>query len=186
MTYNNFPQDEQSEYKKKNIGAAKRIIILAELCLIAAINGAISLVIFLMLGLGTSVYGRFFGGDFSPKSFPLRGEIFIDSCLFFLIIFGITGIMYALAFVRIQLLCKNAGEELEGAFEVNNAAYESSLNEHKSAAPAAGPIEVACNYLKHNGIEVPSHKPYAVIKNLIVVIQIILAIISFVLWMKMR
>ena len=175
--------EEYSKLKKSSFGVAKRIIIFAEIFIVTVINCFLSLILFLILFFGTSGIGYFWGGDFSKESFAIRGGLFIYTCVVFMILFSITGIWYALGFLRLQLQCKQLGTELEGASEVNRAAFESFMTDRNPSA-AAGPIAVAHIDLKENGIPVPDHKTYARIDYLIAFAQIMVAVISFVMWLN--
>ena len=184
MENTNNLTDENTKLKKKSIGVAKRIMFLSELCIISIVNCAVSLIIFLLLEFGTSIVGNFINGDFSKESFMYRGGIFIYSSVIFVNLFAITGIWYALGFLRLQLQCKKLRIELDGAKEVNRIAYEESLSGSKTASAAAGPISVAYIYLKQNDQLIPKHKIFVIINISFVLAQIVLAIISIVIWVN--
>ena len=178
MSENNL-SEEYSKIQKNSFGVAKRIIILSELFIVSGTNGFLSLILFLILSLGTSGVAHFIGGDFSKESFNLRGGLFIYLCVVFMNLFAVTGIWYALCFLRLQLQCKNLDTVLDGASEVNSAA-----NDGDQSAAAAGPIAVAHIYLIKNGMPVPDHKIFVCMKNILYFVQMIIAVVSFIMWMN--
>lgn len=184
MANTNNLTDDNTKLKKKSIGVAKRIIFLSEISIISIVNCTVSLIIFLLLGFGTSIVGNFINGDFSKESFMYRGGIFTYPLVIFINLFAITGIWYALGYLRLQLQCKKLGIELNGAKEVNSIAYEESLPGSKTAFAAAGLIAVAYIYLKQNDQLIPKHKIFVIINISFVLVQIVLAIISFVMWVN--
>lgn len=100
-----------------------------QLTYIIGVNSFVSLGLFLVLTLGTSVIPYFFdiSVDFSSKTFPIRGGLFEQICVVFLILFTIFAFWYAIGYKKLEIMCIHLDGKLEGAVEVNEAAQRDNF-----------------------------------------------------------
>lgn len=203
MKFNDEPMISQKDYtteeykkkKRKAIGVAKRLAVLAKLIEISIINLCTSLAMFLLLSIGIGAIPYFCNVDieFTPENFSLRGGVFITLSIIFLISFTILGIWYAIAYKRLEIICIHLDGGLEGALEVNEAAQRDALMnslervtgmEPTNFQSMNGPEWVAIKYLQENSVDVNNVKVFAIIKVLSILAQILLAVLCLFLLIK--
>ena len=190
-----YSEEEYNAKKNRSYNVAKRILIMSELSSISLTNIFTSLGLFLLLMIGTGAIPYFtdINIDFSPKTFPIRGGIFIKICIVFLVIFTISGFWYAVGYKKLEIMCIHLDGELDGALEVNEAAQKDTLanNLEKSAGlnpsnfgSISGPERVAYRYLNENGIKTINTKIFCRINRVLIFSQIIFALICVVILIK--
>ena len=93
-----YSQEEYNKKKRKSFRVAKLSCYSAELMAVIGWNLMLSLILFLVLLLGTSAlpYIMDVTIDFTPETFWCRGGVFVNLCLVFLVLFTITGFTYLL------------------------------------------------------------------------------------------
>ncbi len=136
-SWNDEPAIQQKEYSQEEYNKKKRISLKvaklscysAELMVIIGWNLMLSLILFLVLCLGTSAlpYIMDINIDFTPETFWCRGGIFVNLCEVFLVLFSIAGFTYAISYKVTEVMCIHLDGGLDGVMEVNDAAMRANL-----------------------------------------------------------
>ena len=183
----------QAEYKKKkekSIRLAKISCCLGELMGVSGYNLAVSLVLFLILMMGTGAlpYVMDITINYEPDTFWCRGGVFLNLCSVFLIIFTITGFGYAISYKIVEIKCIHLDGGLDGAMEVNDAAMNANLKGQiaKAAGGAyvdtkalAGPMAILSRYCVQNGVSIMNSRVFKWINRVCIAAQIMFAVACF-------
>ena len=156
-----YSQEEYNKKKRKSFKVAKLSCYSAELMVVIGWNLMLSLILFLVLLLGTSAlpYIMDVKIDFTPETFWCRGGVFVNLCLVFLVLFTITGFTYAISYKVTEVMCIHLDGGLDGAMEVNDAAMRANLKgqaaklaglAYVDAEALAGPMGILTRYCVQN------------------------------------
>lgn len=181
-----YSQEEYNKKKRKSLRVAKVACYSGELMGITGWNTMLSLILFLVLCLGTSAlpYIVDVNIDFRPETFWCRGGIFVNLCIVFLVLFTITGFTYAISYKITEVMCIYLDGGLDGAMEVNDAAMRANLKGQvaKVAGLAyvdpealAGPMGILTRYCIQNNITMLTPRFFEVLQRILVVAQILIA-----------
>lgn len=181
-----YSQEEYNKKKRKSLKIAKLSCYAAELMVVTGWNLMLSLILFLVLCLGTSAlpYVMDVNIDFTPETFWCRGGIFVNLCLVFLILFAVAGFTYAISYKVTEVMCIHLDGELDGAMEVNDAAMRANLkgqaaklarSTYADAEALAGPMGILTRYCNQNNTKMLTPRFFEVIHRILVVIQILIA-----------
>ena len=192
-SWNDEPAIQQKEYSQENEGGkeygtdislrvAKLSCYSAELMVVIGWNMMLSLILFLVLCLGTSAlpYIMDVNIDFTPETFWCRGGIFVNLCMVLVVLFSIAGFKYAISYKVTEVMCIHLDGGLDGAMEVNDAAMRANLKGQaaKAAAKAlAGPVGILTRYCIQNNIKMLTPRFFKVLHRTLVIVQILLAFI---------
>lgn len=194
MGFNDEPMIKQKEYsaekkkikRAKSLSVAKRVIVMGNIGSIAGVNMVVSLVMFLVLMIGTSAFPYFshIQIDFSAQTFNMRGGFFLTMCCIFLVIFTVSMFWYVIAYKRLEIMCIHLDGELPGALEVNELAqkeyFQNKMADIAGLMPSkfsslSGPDGVAMNYLLWNEERGINIKVFKIINSILICGQILLA-----------
>ena len=184
-----YSQEEYNKKKRKSFKVAKLSCYSAELMVVIGWNLMLSLILFLVLLLGTSAlpYIMDVKIDFTPETFWCRGGIFVNICLVLLILFSIAAFTYAISYKVAEVMCILLDGGLDGAIEVNDAAMRANLKgqaaklaglAYVDAEALAGPMGILTRYCVQNNITMLTPRFFTVLHRILVVAQILLACIS--------
>lgn len=188
-----YTQEQYNKKKRKTFKLAKISYYSGKVMYITGVNLGISLVLFLVLVLGTSLLPHIMNVtidpmDFSPETFWCRGGIFTYFMLVFLPIFGITGLTYAWIFKITEILCILLDGELEGAMEVDDAAARANLKgqaakvfgmSYVDAQALSGPMAVMVRYCIQNNKKMINPRFFKVLNKILIAVQILIACVCF-------
>lgn len=181
-----YSQEEYNKKKRKSFRIAKLSCYSAELMVVIGWNLMLSLILFLVLLLGTSAlpYIMDVTIDFTPETFWCRGGVFVNLCLVFLVLFTITGFTYAISYKVTEVMCIHLDGGLDGAMEVNDAAMRANLKGQAAKAAGlayvdtealAGPMGILTRYCVQNNITMLTPRFFKVLHRILVAAQILLA-----------
>ena len=181
-----YSQEEYNKKKRKSFKIAKLSCYAAELMVVTGWNLILSLILFLVLCLGTSALPCVMDVniDFTPETFWCRGGIFVNLCLAFLILFAIAGFTCAISYKITEVMCIHLDGGLDGARKVNDAAMRANLKgqtaklgglAYVDAQALAGPMGILTSYCIQNHITMLTPRFFEVLHRLLVVAQILLA-----------
>lgn len=181
-----YSQEEYNKKKRKSFKVAKLSCYSAELMVVIGWNLMLSLILFLVLLLGTSAlpYIMDVKIDFTPETFWCRGGIFVNLCLVFLVLFTITGFTYAICYKVTEVMCIHLDGGLDGAMEVNDAAMRANLKGQAAKAAGlayvdaealAGPLGILTRYCVQNNITMLTPRFFKILHRILVAAQILLA-----------
>lgn len=181
-----YSQEEYNKKKRKSFKVAKLSCYSAELMVVIGWNLMLSLILFLVLLLGTSAlpYIMDVKIDFTPETFWCRGGIFVNLCLVFLVLFTITGFTYAICYKVTEVMCIHLDGGLDGAMEVNDAAMRANLKGQAAKAAGlayvdtealAGPMGILTRYCVQNNITMLTPRFFKILHRILVAAQILLA-----------
>ena len=193
-SWNDEPAIQQKEYSQEEYNKKKRISLKvaklscysAELMVIIGWNLMLSLILFLVLCLGTSAlpYIMDINIDFTPETFWCRGGIFVNLCEVFLVLFSIAGFTYAISYKVTEVMCIHLDGGLDGVMEVNDAAMRANLKgqvakvaglAYADAEVLAGPMGILTRYCIRNNVTMLTPSFFKVLHRIVVVAQILLA-----------
>lgn len=181
-----YSQEEYNKKKRKSFKVAKLSCYSAELMVVIGWNLMLSLILFLVLLLGTSAlpYIMDVKIDFTPETFWCRGGVFVNLCLVFLVLFTITGFTYAICYKVTEVMCIHLDGGLNGAMEVNDAAMRANLKGQAAKAAGvayvdaealAGPLGILTRYCVQNNITMLTPRFFKILHRILVAAQILLA-----------
>lgn len=184
-----YSQEKYNKKKKRSLRVAKLSCYSGELAAVFGWNSMLSLILFLVLLLGTSAlpYILDVNIDFGPETFWCRGGIFVNICLVLLILFSIAAFTYAISYKVAEVMCILLDGGLDGAIEVNDAAMRANFKGQvaKAAGVAyvdtealAGPMNILTRYCTQNNTTMLTPRFFTVLHRILVVAQIFLACIS--------
>ena len=189
ITEKEYSQEKYNKKKKRSLRVAKLSCYSGELAAVFGWNSMLSLILFLVLLLGTSAlpYILDVNIDFGPETFWCRGGIFVNICLVLLILFSIAAFTYAISYKVAEVMCILLDGGLDGAIEVNDAAMRANFKGQvaKAAGVAyvdtealAGPMNILTRYCTQNNTTMLTPRFFTVLHRILVVAQIFLACIS--------
>ena len=183
-----YSQEKYNKKKRKSLRVAKLSCYSAELMVVIGWNMMLSLILFLVLCLGTSAlpYIMDVNIDFTPETFWCRGGIFVNLCLVLAVLFSIAGFTYAISYKVTEVMCIHLDGGLDGAMEVNDAAMRANLKgqavkaaglAYVDAKALAGPVGILTRYCIQNNIKMLTPRFFKVLHRTLVIVQILLAFI---------
>ena len=185
-----YTQAEYKKKKEKSIRLAKISCYLGELMGVSGYNLAVSLVLFLVLMMGTVAlpYIMDITINYEPDTYWCRGGIFVNLGIVFLITLTITGFGYAISYKIVEIKCIHLDGGLDGAMEVNDAAMNANLKGQiaKAAGGAyvdtkalTGPMDILSRYCIQNGASIVNPRMFKWINRVCIAAQIMFAVACF-------